>query len=179
MAPWPLVEVARGEGKTITRFWPIFSRAHSAKLQDDFYIWPIYKYTRATMPPLDRTRTRIIFFLYSDIVDRNTETQKSASRSYLFPFYLKRKDFNGNTRLQVFAPLEPFVPGSHKIERDYSPLWSVWRQETNPNTGAASQSLLFGLFQYQSGPEGNRVRLFYIPLGGHAASAKGLKAQIR
>jgi len=197
MAPWPLIEVARGEGKTITRFWPIFSRAHSAKLQDDFYMWPIYKYTRATMPPLDRTRTRIMFFLYSDIVDRNTETQKSASRSYLFPFYLKRKDFNGNTRLQVFAPLEPFVPGSHKIERDYSPLWSVWRQETNPNTGAASQSLLwntyrrdvtpghkkvsllFGLFQYQSGPEGNRVRLFYIPLGGHAASAKGSKAQIR
>ena len=138
-----------------------------------------------------------MFFLYSDIVDRNTETQKSASRSYLFPFYLKRKDFNGNTRLQVFAPLEPFVPGSHKIERDYSPLWSVWRQEANPNTGAASQSLLwntyrrdvtpghkkvsllFGLFQYQSGPEGNRVRLFYIPLGGHAASAKGSKAQIR
>jgi hypothetical protein len=31
---------------------------------------------------------------------------------------------------------------------------------------------LFGLFQYQSSPEGNRLRLFYIPLRG----AKSLPA---
>jgi hypothetical protein len=188
--PWPLWEIARGEGKTITRFWPFFSKAHSATLQDDFYLWPIYKYTHARKPPLDRSRARIVFFLYSDTVDKNTETQKEATRSYLFPFYLKKKDFNGNTRLQIFAPLEPLVPGSHKIERDYSPLWSLWRQENNPGTGASSQSLLwntyrrevtpehkkvsllFGLFQYQSGPQGSQVRLFYISLGGHAAGKK-------
>ena len=196
-APWPFVEIARGEGKTMTRFFPFFSQGHNDTFEDDFYMWPIYKYTRAKMNPLDRTRTRILFFLYSNTEDKNMETQKSASRSYLFPFYLKKKDFNGNTRLQVVAPLEPFVPGSHKIERDYSPLWSVWLQENNPNTGASSQSLLwntyrrdvtpghkkvsllFGLFQYQSGSEGNRVRLFYIPLGGRAATAKAQAQKIR
>jgi hypothetical protein len=187
-APWPFIVFARGEGKTTKRVFPFFSNAHSDKLQDDFYLWPIYKYNRARLPPLDRSRVRIAFFLYSDIVDRNTETQKSASRSYLWPLYLKRKDFNGNTRLQVLAPLEPFVPGSHKIERDYSHLWSVWRQESNPTTEASSQSLLwntyrrevrpghkkvsllFGLFQYESGPDSKRVRLFYIPLSGHRAA---------
>jgi hypothetical protein len=181
--PWPFVEFAHGEGKTTTRVWPFFSQSHSPTLEDDFYLWPVYKYSRARLAPLDRSRTRILFFLYSDTVDKNTETQVSARRTYLIPFFLKRRDFNGNTRLQIFAPLEPFVQGSHKIERDYSPLWSVWRQETNPKTGASSQSLLwnvyrrdatrthkkvsllFGLFQYQSGPEGGRARLFYIPLG--------------
>ena len=67
----------------------------------------------------------------------------------------------------------------------------MWRQEFNAKSGAASQSflwnlyrrdedrthrkisLLFGLFQYQSGPDGGRTRLFYIPLGkrGQAAAA--------
>jgi hypothetical protein len=40
MAPWPLIEVARGEGKTITRFWPLFSRAHSASFKTIFTCGP-------------------------------------------------------------------------------------------------------------------------------------------
>ena len=186
-APWPLIEFAHGEGKTTKRVWPFFSQSHSATLEDNFYLWPIYKYSRIKSAPLDRTRTRIAFFVYSDTEDKNTERDTSTRTTYLLPFFLKHKDFNGNTRLQIFAPLEPFVMGSHKIPRDYSPLWSVWRQETNPNTRAASQSLLwnlyrrdttpttkkvsllFGLFQYQSGPEGGRTRLFYVTLGRHSA----------
>jgi hypothetical protein len=187
-APWPLIEFARGEGKTTSRVWPFFSQSHSAILEDDFYLWPIYKYNRARLPPLDRERSRILFFLYSDTIDKNTETGLFNRRTYLWPFFIHRHDFNGNTRLQVLALLEPFVPGSHKIPRDWSPLWSVWRSEHNPKTEAASQSLLwnlyrrdatpaqkkisliFGLFQYQSDSRGKQVRLFHVPLGRNKAS---------
>ena len=107
------------------------------------------------------------------------------------PFFSYRRDFNGNSRLQVLALLEPFTPTSKSIERNYSPLWALWRAEKNPQTGAASQSLLwnlyrreatpeakkcsllFGLFQYQSGSKGKSMRLFYIPLGGKKAQAPG------
>jgi hypothetical protein len=192
-APWPLVEFARGEGKVTTRVWPFFSRSHSATLQDDFYLWPIYKYNRAHSAPLDRRRTRIVFFLYSHTVDKNTETGADSRRTSLWPLFTHRHEFNGNARLQVLAPLEPFVEGSHKISRDYSPLWSVWRAEHNPVSGAASQSLLwnlyrcdnrpehkkvsllFGLFQYESNPQGKRVRVFYMPLGRSRSPALDLK----
>jgi len=183
-APWPLIEFARGEGKTTTRVWPFFSHAHNATLQHDFYMWPVYKYERAQLPPLDRQRTRILFFLYSDITEKNTETGEVGNRSYLWPFYTRSRDFKGRSRLQVLALLEPFVMGSHKVPRDWSPLWSIWRAEKDPHTGAASQSLLWnlyrkdtrpdykkvsillGLFQYQSEPESRRVRVFYIPVSG-------------
>jgi hypothetical protein len=192
-APWPLIEFARGEGKTTSRVWPFFSQSHSPTLEDNFYLWPIYKYNRAHVDPLDRRRSRIVFFLYSDTTDKNTETGLYSRRTYLWPFFIHRHDFNGNTRLQVLAPLEPFVPGSHKIPRDYSPLWSVWRAEHNPKTEAASQSLLwnlyrrdtdpaqkkisllFGLFQYQSDPQGKQVRLFYVPFGRSKASDAGFQ----
>jgi len=103
--PWPLIEFARGEGKTTSRVWPFFSQSHSKILENNFYLWPIYKYNRANLPPLDRRRSRIVFFLYSDTIDRNTETGLFNRRTYLWPFFIHRHDFNGNTRLQVLALL--------------------------------------------------------------------------
>jgi hypothetical protein len=191
-APWPLIVFACGEGKTTTRLWPLYSRAHTPTLESDFYLWPIYKYNHAHSAPLDSRRTRICFFLYSDLRAKNTETEAALRRVDLWPFFTYRRDFNGNSRLQVVALLESFLPANKSIQRNYSPLWSVWRSENNPRAGATSQSLLwnlyrheatpaarkcsllFGLFQYQSSPEGNRMRLFYVPLGRARLPAHGV-----
>jgi hypothetical protein len=180
--PWPLVIIARGEGKTATRVFPFFSRAHTVYLQSDFYLWPVYKYSHFHADPADRERTRILFFLYSDIREKNTETGAARHRVDFWPLYTYHRDFNGNRRLQVLSLLEPYVPNSKSIDRDWSPLWSLWRSEHNPKTGAASQSLLwnlyrhettpasrktsllFGLYQAHSDAEGKHVRLCYIRL---------------
>lgn len=180
--PWPLIVFARGEGKTTSRVWPFFSQAQSTNLESDWYLWPVYKYNRIHVGALDRSRTRLLLFLYSDTVQKNTELGELRRRVDLWPLFTHQRDYNGNTRLQIFAPLEPILPYSPSIERDYSPLWSVWRSEHNPRTGARSQSLLwnlyrrdvtpkstkwsclFGLFQYKSSPGEKRLRLFYIPV---------------
>jgi hypothetical protein len=192
--PWPLIVFAHGEGKTTRRVWPFFSQAHSPTLESDFYAWPIYRYSRIRSDPLDRQRTRILFFLFSDVADKNTETGARAHRVDFWPLFTARRDFDGNRRWQVLALLEPFVPGSKSIERDYSPVWSLWRAERNAQTGAASQSLLwnlyrhesapqakkvsllFGLFQYQSSPDGRRWRLFYIPMGRRSVERESGRA---
>jgi hypothetical protein len=179
--PWPFIVVARGEGKTTTRFFPLFSRAHSSTLESDFFLWPVYKFNRVHSDPLDRKRTRILFFLYSDTLQKNTEMGDSRRRTDFWPLFTRQRDYNGNTRLQVLALLEPLLPASKSIERDYSPVWSFWRSEKSPRTGASSQSLLwnlyrheaapdqkrtsafFGLFQYQSFPRGRSFRFFYLP----------------
>ena len=182
-APWPLIVVARGEGKTTTRFWPLFSRAHNTNLQSDFYLWPLYKYNRLHSELLDRERTRILFFLYSEVTERNTATGDTLCRKNLWPLFTHRHDSRGNERLQVLSVLEPLLPNNKSIERNYSPLWSLWRSEKNAVTGATSQSLLwnlyrrdttpdtrkcslfFGLFQYQSGTHDKHWRLLYVPFG--------------
>ena len=182
-APWPVIVFARGEGKTTSRVWPFFSQSHNASTESDFYLWPVYKYNRIQSAPLDRDRTRILFFLFSRINQKNTETGASASRTDFWPLFTHRRELNGNTRLQVLALTESFLPTNKSMERDWSPLWSVWRSETNPKAGAASQSLLwnlyrhettpttkkssllFGLFQYSSDAETRRWRLFYLPFG--------------
>jgi hypothetical protein len=190
-APWPLIVFARGEGKNTTRIWPFYSRARKATVETGFYLWPIYKYKQVNSEPLDGRRTRICFFLYSDRIEKNTQTKAARRRVDFLPFFSYRRDFNGNSQLQVLTLLEPFTPTSKSVERNYSPLYALWRAEKNPQTKATSQSLLwnlyrreatpetkkcsllFGLFQYQSGSKGKNMRLFYIPLGGKKAQAPG------
>jgi len=210
--PWPIVVIARGEGKHTTRVFPLFSHAHSgptppsfsgtgverptgatnAYMESDFYVWPLYKYNRLRSEPLDRERTRILFFLYSDTWQKNTETGASRRRRDFWPLYTYQNDYNGNSRLQIGAILEPFLPTNHKIERDWSPLWSFWRSEKNPREQASSQSLLwnlyrhqtsreakstsvlFGLFQHHADEKGKTVKLFYIPI--HKSKNRGVAA---
>ena len=180
--PWPLIIFARGEGKTTSRVWPLFGRAQTKYLESEFCLWPIYGYTRAHADAFDRERTRILFFLYSDTVQKNVETGEAQRRIDLWPLFTHTRDYNGNSRLQILAPLEPFLPFSPAIERNYSPVWSIWRAEKNPRTGAAHQSLLWnlyrfdttsqstkcsillGLVQYQSGSQGKRLRLLSVPV---------------
>ena len=180
--PWPFVVVARGEGKTTTRAFPLFSRSHNDTLESDFYLWPLYKYKRLHTEGLDRERTRILFYLFSNVTEKNTETGAERQRVDFWPLFTWHRDFNGNTRLQILAPIEPVVPNNRGIERNWSPLWSLWRSEDNPKAGAASQSLLwnlyrrdttpaskkcsllFGFFQYQSDSEMEKMRLFYVPV---------------
>ena len=183
--PWPFVTIARGPGKTITRFWPLYSQAHSTNLVSNTYLWPLYKYNRIKSAPLDRDRTRILFFLYSVVNQKNTETGAAAKRVSFWPFYTFRRDLDGNEHLQVASVLEPLLPTNKSIDRDYSPLYAFWRSEKNARTHATSQSLfwnlyrrqtepqartkkislLFGLYQYNSGPEGFQRRVCYIPAG--------------
>jgi hypothetical protein len=100
----------------------------------------------------------------------------------MWPFFTWHHDFNGNERLQILSILEPFVPDNPRIERNWSPLWALWRAENNAQTGATSRSLLwnlfrrdsapgrdkvsclFGLYRYEAKAGGKSLRLFYVPV---------------
>ena len=183
---WPFIVRARGS-KTVTRDFPFYSRAHNLSLESDFYAWPIYKFNRLESAPLDRKRTRILFFLYSDTVEKNTQSGEFKRRVDFWPFYTFHRDLDGNWRLQALALMEPFFPNNRSVTREYSPVWSLWRAEHNARTGEATQSLLwnlyrrersarekkfsllFGLFQYQSTTRGASWRVAYCNFGKKAA----------
>jgi hypothetical protein len=164
------------------RVFPFYNHAYNDALTDNFYLWPVYKYNAIYSPPLDLRRPRIFFFLYQKTTEKNTETGKFKRRVDLWPLAVYNRDFDGSSRLQVLALAESFFPDSPGIERNWSPLWSVWRSEKNPAADKTSQSVLwnlyrretgpgtkriscfFGLYQYQSNPEGKKVRLCYLPV---------------
>jgi hypothetical protein len=185
---WPLFVKARGS-KYVSRAFPIYSHATNASLESHFYAWPFYKLNKLHSAPLERTRMRVIFFLYSDTFETNSESGKTFRRTDLWPIYHHRIDNDGKERWQALAAMEPLFPNNRSILREYSQVWSVWRYEKNPADGQSSRSLLwnlyrredaphskklsllFGLFQYQSGIEGRRWRVCYLPAGKKAPTA--------
>ncbi len=194
--PYPFIVFARGEGKTTSRVWPFFGRSHNAIQSSDFYAWPIYQNRHLVSDPLDRSRLRIFFFLYSDVIQNNTETGKHLRRVDFCPFFTWHRDYNGDQWLQILAPIEPFLPNNKSVERNWSPLWSLWRSAHTGSNTVASQSLLwnlyrhdraadgekfsllFGLFRYKSGVDGRQWRLFYIPLGKSGAARTNAATEI-
>jgi hypothetical protein len=179
---WPFVVRARGS-KTVTRYFPFYSRAHNLNLESDFYAWPIYKFNRLESAPLERRRTRIFLFLYSDTVERNTQSGEFKRRVDFWPFYTFHRDLNGDRRLEAMALVEPLFPNNRSVTREYSQVWAFWRTEHNARTGDATQSLLwnlyrretnarakkfsllFGLLQYQSTTRGASWRVAYCNFG--------------
>jgi hypothetical protein len=185
---WPLFVSATGS-KTETRIFPFYSHAAGNGLESKFYLWPFYNYKMLDTGSLKRERTRILFFLFSDIREKVGSNGPSMRRVDFWPFYTWQRGMDQKERLQVMALLEPFFPNNRSITRDYSQLGSFWRREKDGKTGVASQSLLwtlyrhesgpglkkysllFGLFQYQSTARGATWRLCAIPFGKKAARA--------
>jgi hypothetical protein len=141
----------------------------------------VYKYNAITAAPLHRERTRILLFLYSELVERNTTAGTALRRRDLWPLFTWRKDHKNNERLQVLSILEPILPNNKSIERMYSPVYSIYRQEKNGVNGDRSRSFLwnlyrserrgetrrtsalFGLFQREKNEERTKWRVLFVP----------------
>ncbi len=159
-------------------------------LESDSYLWPLYRYKHYHSAPWDQQRTSIVFYLFVDVLEKNTDSGERKEWHELWPLYHWRHDFNGNERLQILAPFEVVLPTNRGLERNWSPLWSLWVSEKNPATHADSQSLLwnlyrhesapghkktsllFGLFQYQKEGGNHRTRLFYLTISRNHPAAK-------
>jgi hypothetical protein len=183
---WPLFVRAHGS-KNVTRYFPFYSRAWHNGLESKSYGFLVYKYNRLEASPLDRHRVRLLYFFYSDTVERNTESHDFSRRVDFWPFYDYHRELNGNRRLQILSILEPIFPNNRVMGREYSQVYAFWRQEKNARTKATSQSLLwnlyrheeagpakktsllFGLFQYQSTADGGRWRIAGLHMGGKSA----------
>lgn len=180
---WPLVIYGRGPQMKVDRFFPLYGFARSPDLQSTTILWPIYREKHKETELMDFNRTGILLFLYTDSSLRDKRDDRVKRRTDLWPLFITRRDYEGNERFQMLAPFEPLIVNNEGVRRLWTPLWSVWATEKSAQTGAASHSflwnlyrdetapgvkkcsLLFGMFQYHSTPEGTRGRLFFIPVG--------------
>ena len=187
--PWPLLVWADGEGKTTRRIWPLFGLSYSDSLRSDFALWPVYRYRERKTKATVRGRHQLLFYLYTHVEERHLDSgDTSYERWSLWPLMTTEHRENGDRRFQAFALLEPILPGNESIERNFSHAWSIWRSETNGETGKSSHSLfwnlyrsetsessrkvsfLFGLLQYHREENNRQWRLFFIPFGSSAST---------
>ena len=159
--PWPVVIFTRGAGKTTDRVWPLFSRSHNDSMESDSYGGPLYTFLRTHTELLDFRRTRVAFYLYENVVEKNLETGAEKRRVDMWPFFTWRKDFNGNEQLHVLSPVEPALPDNRGVERNWAPFWTLWRSEKNVKTGVSTASLLWNFYRSETRDGHKKVSLCF------------------
>ncbi len=159
--PWPLIVFARGEGKTTDRVFPLYSHSRYREGETTWYLWPILWERHTRTQALERDLTRVGFFLYTDIAERQRATDRTRRRTDIWPLFASRRDFEGNERFQVFAPIEAILSSNPSVTRNWSPLWSLWRSEKNARTGARSRSLLWNLYRSEAAPGVKKCSLLF------------------
>ena len=186
-APWPLIAFARGEGKTLNRVWPFFSHGQDANVSKRFLPLAGLQVQPDHLRPAGPQRTRFLFFLYSDLASGTRSAARPCTGGTCGRFSLRAATTTATSGSKFWRRSNRFCLRNRASNATYSPFWSVWRSERNaqdrgrpasrcsgtciavtPRQSTRKCSLLFGLFHYQSGPEGKRWRLFYVPFGNEA-----------
>ena len=175
--PFPVFARARGEGKTLDRFWPIYSHGRKEGFESKLWFWPLYRWRRVEGANFHTEKTTLGIVLYRDIEQHRREPGTTRRVRASLPFFFQEIEPDGRRRLQVPALFEP-LNDSRGVRRNWSPLWSLYRREDHPAEQAASESLLwnlwredtrggvtrgsllFGLVQYHNAPDARRWRLF-------------------
>jgi len=180
--PWPFIIYAHGYGKNAFRIWPIFGFAKNKEIESHFLLWPLYKKKNNKTEDYERNRQQVCLFLYSDITEKMPKSGLSKQRTDLWPLFSMRKTSDGQLSFRSLAILEPILKGTTAIERNYSPLYTLWFEDINKKTGDSTisvlfslykekqslhntyRSFLFGLLSYEKNTSYKKFKIFWLPV---------------
>ena len=183
-APWPFIVFARGEGKTANRVG-LFLAAPRTRLCRATFICGPYKYSFARTDARSGTDPDSLLCLFRSGGTKSRHGTRWSTD--LWPLFTARRDHHGTNASDSQPPSRSF--NSAAVDWGTSPLWSIWRGKRRHRslqpvfcgtyrrdvTTPRKCSLLFGLFQYQSGPDGKGVRAADIPISKGERNGRHVK----
>jgi len=143
--PWPLIRVSRGEGKHVNRFLPLYADETYRRIHKRWFLWPLYKFEETWTPNYNRTRHRVLFFLFDSM--KETEPQNDAlQRQHTALWPLMNFVRHGEVReLRVLSLLDPIFPERPPLERNWEPLWRLYARRWDPY-GNSALSVFWNLY---------------------------------
>jgi len=159
--PWPLWGHATGTYKQGIRVLPFYSKERTGGVEKTWLLWPFFRHERSEIDQLSQEHFRVLFFLYSDLRESSIGGKGYEKRRVsLWPLATYRR-LDGVSRLSLFSLLEPFFPENEKIERNWSPLWSIYRHAWDTQ-GNEATSLLWNLYWKER--RGDKLAFELFPL---------------
>ncbi|WP_052464670.1 hypothetical protein [Geoalkalibacter subterraneus] len=161
--PWPLIRVANGPYKESRKFLPFYSYERTGAMERTWHLWPFFLETRLTTDDLVVEKNRILFFLYAHDEERLIAEETEYTRKErvaLWPLFTF-ENRNGVRSFSTLSLLRPFFPRSEAIERNWTPLWTLYAAKWDSQGNSAS-TLLWNLFWREQ--RGDDVAMEVFPL---------------
>lgn len=155
---WPFVMTARGEGRSVDRFLPIYAEERGKETLKRWYLWPLYRHDELSSASFSLERDRILYFLFSDNRERWPVDGAERRRTALWPLFTYNRDVRGVKSFSFPAPLEPIV-NREGIERNWSPLWRIYAQKWN-DAGDSAVTFFWNLYWHERRGDDTAWELF-------------------
>jgi hypothetical protein len=152
-APWPFIQMAGGDvHKRVV--WPLYGKKRLGINKSQYYLWPIIWHNETDyIEYIQHRRFVVPFFSSSSRViskpDGMYEKGDISSRRWkIWPLMSWQR--NHEDSQFRFLELWPW-PNPSGIERNWAPLWTLYRRENN--SGQIGHHILWGLYRQSKGEE--------------------------
>lgn len=143
--PWPLLRMTRGENRHGWRALPLYADETIRSNRKRWWLWPCYKIEEHKTEQWSFRRDRILFFLYSDQVEKEPGVELPRLRRVAFWPLFTYEARDGVSSFATLALLEPFFPTNDRIARNWAPLWHLYQARWD-SAGNGVSSLLWNLY---------------------------------
>lgn len=144
---WPLWIQGRSPERTVNRWAPFYTHSKTPRIEKWWYMWPFVQHRKVPEQGVLMERSQFFYFLYWHETQTSIEHPQlpKAQMRFVWPFYASYDNGAGITQTQVLSIFEVFFPHNRAMRDTYSPLFSIYRQEADANTGLKRWSLLWNL----------------------------------
>lgn len=144
---WPLWIQGRSPERYVNRWAPFFTHSKTPRIEKWWYMWPAVQHRKVPERGVLMERSQFFYFLYWHETQTSIEHPElpKAEMRFVWPFYASYDNGAGITQRQVLSIFEVFFPHNRAMRDTYSPLFALYRQEADANTGLKRWSLLWNL----------------------------------
>jgi len=142
--PWPLIQWAKGDDKSIFRIFPFYGHKHWEERDRGYILWPIYWYEHEENDQFKGVLDR--YLLLSKHQTRLWKNEgKEERRLRVWPLFYYRQEKEGGAFLYwpCIIPLD-----FEGFERNWVPLLSLYEYRRNPQ-GASESKFLWGFYVHR------------------------------
>lgn len=162
---WPLWLQGRSPERYVNRWAPFYTHSKTPHIEKWWYMWPAVQHRKVPEQGVLMERSQFFYFLYWHETQTSIEHPElpKAQMRFIWPFYASYDNGAGISQMQVLSLFEVFFPHNRAMRDTYSPLFSLYRQETDANTGLKRWALLWNLIgSLETSREGTRQETFHI-----------------
>ncbi|GAM11417.1 hypothetical protein OR1_03733 [Geobacter sp. OR-1] len=144
---WPFIWTVRGEERRVDSYLPFYSGEVKKESSKHWYLWPLFRNDTLTTDTFSRDRNRVLYFLYSDSLERWAKDGSERKRTALWPMFVYQRDPRGVKTFSFPALVEPILDRG-EIEQNWSPLWRIYQQKWT-DSGESVVSFLWSLYWHE------------------------------
>lgn len=158
---WPFLVQGRGTETYVNRWAPFYTHSIRKGVDKKWWMWPLFKRTSYETPRLNVRTWSFLYVLYWNQTQTALDPAADfeASKTYAWPFFSHGNNGQGRRQFQLFTPLLPWLKTNEVVRDLYSPLFGVYRYESDSADGTWRHSLLFNLLTLEKKASGGRFTL--------------------